>query len=284
MDMLKNTNNNIQFQNQENEYLNNNNFVGIQGIQGTGDKKIIFNVIKPNIQNVPTSKRTTQEKTEVNNNNRINIKENNLEDSLNREFKNYQANILRNFFSDLREFISNLIKYYNKINQTNYEPLIKDINKNIYIDHAVENIRNLLNKTARDVLDPFASSNYDIKSQSIKNYLNKKEIKEIIIKEKGLLDTIYNDNNMGYIKTVLNKSIKYLFYIYVDNFQPQEEFYIYFPRFQNSKLYLNINGEKEKSKLIEIAKNFEKYLDKKDDDERKGRGNRCKKQKKNVDI
>ena len=85
---------------------------------------------------------------------------------------------------------------------------------------------------------------------------------------------------MGYIKTVLNKSIKYLFYIYVDNFQPQEDFYIYFPRFQNSKLYLNINGEKEKSILIEIAKNFEKNLDKKDDDERKGRGNRCKKQKK----
>ena len=81
-------------------------------IQGQEDKKIIFNVIKNNIQNVPSSKRTIQEKTGLNNNNNcINIKENNKVNILNHDFMNYQTNILRNFFIDLREFINNLIGY-----------------------------------------------------------------------------------------------------------------------------------------------------------------------------
>ena len=44
---------------------------------------------------------------------------------------------------------------------------------------------------------------------------------------------------MGNIKTVLDISFRY---IYIDNLQPQEDFYIYFPRSQNSDIY--INGEK----------------------------------------
>ena len=55
--------------------------------------------------------------------------------------------------------------------------MIKRLNKNIYIDHSLINIKDLLNKTARDVLDPFASSNYDIKSKNMNDYLNKEEKK-----------------------------------------------------------------------------------------------------------
>lgn len=259
INMSTNSNNNIINQNQENDFLINKNLENIQQIENTQNQKNFKNVFNLDIKNEPVSKKSTQEKTEENNNAEDAI-ETKKKKKTKHDYRNYPIQFVNNFFNDLIIFINSLITSYNSNTKENIEYL-HNLDKTIYIEHERAKALKQLTQTAKVVLDPLNPLN--TKSESIKTQSYANKILSLLESNRNLLNKIIEQNEITNVITVLNTNIEDLMNIYLMKVDlPKESFYNSFHKYKDCAIYKK-KDEEGKKDLMYYANNYKDYLSKK---------------------